>query len=86
MTSDEYCGRLRMAPVRSLNCLPQVRQRKRLYPWAVRSVRSDTAAVFTLNAPHPGSPSYKGWLHSQLSSSRPGLLARALTEPCLAPS
>ena len=35
-----YWARFRIPVVRSVNCLPQSRQRKRRYPWAVRSDRS----------------------------------------------
>src|SRR5215217_3091014 len=81
MTSDGYCVRFSRVPERSLNCLPHARQRKRRQPWAVRSGRSVTASD-----PHSKHrirvhPSVRGGPHTQPSPRRPGVVARARTEP-----
>src|SRR5215210_7422290 len=81
MTSEGYWARFSTLPVRSLNCLPQARQRNRRSPWAVRSDRSVTASE-----PHSKHrifvrPSVRGGLYTHPSPCWPGIVARALTEP-----
>src|SRR3954454_24929690 len=81
MTSEGYWARFSRLALRSLNCLPQSRQRNRRYPWAVHSGRSVTAAdpqhTQSIPGPHTTEPeAYQGSLIWKIAQ-----LARTLTEP-----
>src|SRR5215203_2969751 len=81
MTSEGYWVRFSRVPERSLNCLPHARQRKRRQPWAVRSGRSVTASDPQSKHRILARPLRERRPYTHPSPRRPGVVARALTEP-----